>query len=137
VLNGPKVALLNHWSASDGDIFPDLFRRYGLGPLVGTRSWGGVRGIRGNWQMLDGGYITIPEEAPYDLDGKWIVENHGVDPDVVVENEPADLLAGHDRQLETAVAMMLKAIADHPPVSPAPPALVPAYPANGVVPGHD
>jgi len=134
VLNGPKVALLNHWSASDGDIFPDLFKRYGLGPLVGTRSWGGVRGIRGNWQLLDGGYITIPEEAPYDLDGKWIVENHGVDPDVVLENEPAELLAGHDRQLETAVSMMLKAITDHPPVRPAPPPLLPAYPASGIVP---
>ena len=133
VLNGPKVALLNHWSASDGDIFPYLFKQYGLGQLVGTRSWGGVRGIRGNWQMLDGGYITIPEQGMYNLDSTWAVENHGVDPDVEIENMPADLLAGHDAQLETAVAMMMKAIAGKPAGLPAPPPLLPAYPQSGIV----
>ncbi|HEY2482006.1 MAG TPA: S41 family peptidase [Caulobacteraceae bacterium] len=135
VLNGPKVALLNHWSASDGDIFPYLFRLYGLGPLVGTRSWGGVRGIRGNWRLMDGGYVTIPEEALFTTDSRWAVENHGVDPDVEVENQPADLLAGHDAQLETAVAMMLKAIANRPASLPTPPPLTPAYPESGIVPG--
>jgi len=134
VLNGPKVALLNHWSASDGDIFPYLFRQYGLGKLVGTRSWGGVRGIRGNWQMMDGGYITIPEEATYALDSKWAVENHGVDPDVEVENMPADLLAGHDAQLETAVDILMKQIAGKPAGLPPPPPLIPAYPESGIVP---
>jgi tricorn protease len=133
VLNGPKVALLNHWSASDGDIFPYLFHAYGLGKLVGTRSWGGVRGIRGNWQMMDGGYITIPEEAIYTLDRQWAVENHGVDPDIDIENLPADLLAGHDAQLETAIDLMLKAIAGRPPGLPAPPPLLPAYPPSGIV----
>ncbi len=133
LVNGPKVALLNHWSASDGDIFPYLFKLYGLGPLVGTRSWGGVRGIRGNWQMLDGGYITIPEDALYTPDSQWAVENHGVDPDVEVENQPADLLAGHDVQLETAVSMMLKAIAGKSPGFAPPPPLVPPYPASGMV----
>ena len=134
VLNGPKVALLNHWSASDGDIFPYLFRQYGLGKLVGTRSWGGVRGIRGNWQMMDGGYITIPEEATYTLDSKWAVENHGVDPDVEIENMPADLLAGHDAQLETAIDMLMKQIAGKPAGLPPPPPLIPAYPESGIVP---
>jgi tricorn protease len=134
VLNGPKVALLNHWSASDGDIFPYLFHAYGLGKLVGTRSWGGVRGIRGNWQMMDGGYITIPEDALYTLDRQWAVENHGVDPDIDVENLPADLLAGHDAQLETAIDLMLKAIAGKPSGLPAPPPLLPAYPPSGIVP---
>ena len=134
VLNGPKVALLNHWSASDGDIFPYLFHLYGLGKLVGTRSWGGVRGIRGNWQMMDGGYITIPEEALYTLDSQWALENHGVEPDVEVENQPADLLAGHDVQLETAVDLLLKAIAGKPAALPPPPPWIPAYPANGIVP---
>jgi tricorn protease len=133
VMNGPKVALLNHWSASDGDIFPYLFRLYGLGKLVGTRSWGGVRGIRGNWRMMDGGYVTIPEEALYTTDSKWAVENHGVDPDIEVENQPADLLAGHDAQLETAVDLMLKAIANRPAGLPPPPPLVPAYPESGIV----
>jgi tricorn protease len=134
VLNGPKVALLNHWSASDGDIFPYLFHAYGLGKLVGTRSWGGVRGIRGNWQMMDGGYITIPEDALYTLDRQWAVENHGVDPDIDVENLPADLLAGHDAQLEAAIDLMLKAIAGKPSGLPAPPPLLPAYPPSGIVP---
>ena len=133
VLNGPKVALLNHWSASDGDIFPYLFHLYGLGKLVGTRTWGGVRGIRGNWQLMDGGYITIPEDAVYTLDSQWSVENHGVEPDVEVENLPADLLAGHDAQLEAAVDLMLKAIAGKPAGLPPPPAPLPPYPPAGNV----
>jgi tricorn protease len=134
VLNGPKVALLNHWSASDGDIFPYLFHLYGLGKLVGTRSWGGVRGIRGNWQLMDGGYITIPEDALYTLDSQWALENHGVEPDIELENMPADLLAGHDAQLEAAVDLMLKAIAGKPAGLPRPPPWLPAYPPNGIVP---
>jgi len=134
VLNGPKVALLNHWSASDGDIFPYLFHLYGLGKLVGTRSWGGVRGIRGYWQMMDGGFVTIPEDALYTLDSQWALENRGVEPDVEVENLPADLLAGHDAQLEAAVDLMLKAIAGKPAGLPPPPPWIPAYPSNGIVP---
>ena len=133
VINGPKVALLNHWSASDGDIFPYLFKQYGLGQLVGTRSWGGVRGIRGNWRMMDGGYITIPEDALYTPDRVWAVENHGVDPDVEVEDMPADLLAGHDAQLETAVDLLMKQIAGKPAGLPKPPPLLPPYPPSGMV----
>ena len=133
VLNGPKVALLNHWSGSDGDVFPYLFRLYGLGKLVGTRSWGGVRGIRGYWQLMDGGYVTIPEDAMYALDSQWMIENHGVDPDIEVEDQPADLLAGHDAQLETAVDLMLKAIAGKAGGLPPPPPALPAYPADGMV----
>lgn len=134
MIGGPKITLLNHWSASDGDIFPWLFRRYGLGKLLGTRSWGGVRGIRGNWAMMDGGSVTIPEDALYTPDSVWAVENHGVDPDIVVENEPADLLSGHDKQLETAVDLMVKAIGNTPAGLPPPPPLIPAYPPAGVVP---
>jgi tricorn protease len=134
VLNGPKVTLLNHWSASDGDIFPYLFRQYGLGKLIGTRSWGGVRGIRGDWQMMDGGFVTIPEDALYDLSGAWAVENHGVDPDIEVENLPADLLAGHDRQLETAVDVLMQQLAAKPVALPPPPPLLPPYPSSGIVP---
>ncbi|HEX4180994.1 MAG TPA: S41 family peptidase [Caulobacteraceae bacterium] len=133
LVNGPKVALLNHWSASDGDIFPFLFKQYGIGKLIGTRSWGGVRGIRGNWSMMDGGYITIPEEAMYTPDSEWAVENHGVDPDIEIENMPADLLAGHDAQLEAAVDLMLKAIAGKPAGLPPPPPLLPPYPRSGMV----
>ncbi|MEO1969687.1 MAG: S41 family peptidase [Sphingomonadaceae bacterium] len=131
---GPKVALLNHWSASDGDIFPYLFKKYGLGELIGTRSWGGVRGIRGEWPLMDGGYITIPEFAMYNTEGQWAIENHGVQPDIVVENDPADLLAGHDKQLETAVAVLMQKLQGKSFTPPAPPPLVPAYPADGIVP---
>jgi len=125
---GPKICLLNQFSASDGDIFPYYFRKYGLGPLLGMRSWGGVRGIRGYWNMLDGGYITIPEDSLYGTDSQWVIENHGVDPDMVVENEPGELLAGHDRQLETAVGYLMDKLKAHPESLPPPPPLLPAYP---------
>jgi tricorn protease len=135
VLNGPMITLINHFSASDGDIFPYYFRKYGLGKLLGTRTWGGVRGIRGEWTLLDGGYITIPESAVYTLDSQWAIENHGVDPDYEVENEPGELLAGHDKQLETAVSLMLKAIESKAAGLPPQPAWLPAYPPEGNVPG--
>jgi len=82
---------------------------------------------------MDGGYITIPEDALYTPDRVWAVENHGVDPDVEVENMPADLLAGHDSQLETAVDILMKAIAGKPAGLPPPPPLTPPYPPSGMV----
>src|SRR5260221_2251148 len=97
VLNGPMVCLLNEFSASDGDIFPYRFRHYKLGPLIGKRSWGGVVGIRGSLPLVDGGYLNKPEFSRYDLEGKtWIMEGHGVDPDIVVDNDPAREFAGAD-----------------------------------------
>ncbi|MBB5606390.1 tricorn protease [Janthinobacterium sp. S3M3] len=111
LLRGPKVVLVNHWTGSNGELFPYLFQQYGLGQVVGTRTWGGLRGYNGDTPLLDGGYITIPVRAVLDLNGKAVVENHGVDPDMEVENMPADLLDGHDAQLETALSLMLKAIA--------------------------
>jgi len=142
MIEGPKITLLNHYSSSDGDIFPYYFRKYGLGKLVGTRSWGGVRGIRGTWPLLDGGYITVPEDSLYDLDGSWNIENHGVDPDVSVEDVPdegmgtgtADGLADRDTQLETAVRMLNDALGRAPHKLASPPPLLPAYPKNGEVP---
>lgn len=104
--HGPKVCLLNQWSASDGDIFPYHFRNYGLGKLVGKRSWGGVIGIRGGNNLVDGGFVTMPEFGHYSVDGKWVIENRGVDPDIEVENLPGDVMAGKDAQLERAIAMM-------------------------------
>jgi tricorn protease len=135
VLAGPKICLINHYSASDGDIFPWYFKQYGLGKLLGTRTWGGVRGIRGEWTMMDGGYVTIPEEAVYSMTSQWVIENHGVDPDIELENQPADLMAGHDKQLETAVDLLVKQIGNAPAGLPKPPPLLPAYPADGNVPG--
>ncbi|MEI9963702.1 MAG: S41 family peptidase [Caulobacteraceae bacterium] len=111
-----------------------MFHTYGLGKLIGTRSWGGVRGIRGNWRLMDGGYITIPEESLYTTGSQWAVENHGVDPDIEVEDQPADLLTGHDAQLETAVAVLMEQIAGKPAGLPAPPPLLPPYPPSGIVP---
>jgi tricorn protease len=128
ILNGPKVCLLNHYSGSDGDLFPFYFRKYGLGPLIGTRTWGGIRGIRGDWGLLDGGYITVPEDAIYDLDSQWAIENHGVDPDIVVDDSPSDWESGHDVQLEAGVNYLLEALKKAAPVLPPPPPLLPAYP---------
>jgi tricorn protease len=125
---GPKVCLMNHYSASDGDIFPFYFRKYGLGPLIGTRTWGGVRGIRGDWALLDGGYITIPEGALYGLDSQWVIENHGVDPDMPVDDSPADWMQGRDVQLQAGVDYILAEMKKHPASLPPPPPALPAYP---------
>jgi tricorn protease len=133
ILYGPKVCLLNHYSGSDGDLFPFYFRKYGLGPLIGTRTWGGVRGIRGDWSLLDGGYITIPEDATYELDSQWAIENHGVDPDIVVDDSPSDWESGHDVQLEAGVNYLLEALKKTAPTLPPAPPLLPAYPPG--VPG--
>ncbi|HTQ12702.1 MAG TPA: PDZ domain-containing protein [Rhizomicrobium sp.] len=134
LIDGPKACLLNQNSASDGDIFPYYFRKYGLGPLIGMRSWGGVRGIRGYWSLLDGGYITVPEDSLYDVDSHWNIENHGVDPDMVVDTDPAGMLSGHDAQIETAVNYLLKMMAKRPAGLPQPPQPLPAYPPRGQVP---
>lgn len=109
---GPKVVLINQWSGSNGELFPYLFQQYGLGKAVGMRTWGGLRGYNGNVQLADGGFITIPSRAVYDMEGIEVVENHGVDPDVEVENMPSDLLNGHDAQLEKAVKLMMDTISD-------------------------
>lgn len=131
---GPKACLINNYSASDGDIFPYYFRKYGLGPLIGTRTWGGVRGIRGDWTLLDGGYITVPEDSLYGVRSEWVIENHGVDPDIRVDTDPGQLLAGHDAQLETAVNYLMAQLKKHPVRLPPPPAPLPAYPPQGQVP---
>ena len=88
VVRGAKVCILNETSASDGDIFPYMFRQAGLGPLVGKRSWGGVVGISGRGPLIDGGRVFVPEDGTNDEAGRWVIEGHGVDPDIVVENEP-------------------------------------------------
>jgi tricorn protease len=124
VFTGPMVALLNETSASDGDIFPAMFRAAGLGPLIGKRSWGGVIGISGRGPLVDGGRIYVPEFGFATPDGRWTIEGHGVDPDVVVDNPPEEVLAGRDPQLERAIAEVLARLAERPaalPPRPAPP----------------
>lgn len=108
---GPKCMLLNEFSASDGDIFPYRFKTYGMGKLIGKRSWGGVVGIRGTLPLLDGGTLNRPEFSRYDREGKeWIMEGYGVDPDIVVDNDPAEEYAGKDAQLDKAIELMLEEI---------------------------
>ena len=108
LVRGAKVCILNETSASDGDIFPYMFRQAGLGPLVGKRSWGGVVGISGRGPLIDGGRVFVPEDGTNDEAGRWVIEGHGVDPDIVVENDPKSVIAGRDPQLERAVTELVK-----------------------------
>ncbi len=101
---GPMVALCDEFSASDGDIFPYRFKSLGLGKLIGKRTWGGVIGIRNSLPLIDGGQFFKPEFAPYSKEGKeWVIESHGVDPDIVVDNDPAKEFHGEDQQLDRAI----------------------------------
>ncbi|HEY7427819.1 MAG TPA: PDZ domain-containing protein, partial [Gemmataceae bacterium] len=122
---GPKVCLLNEFSASDGDIFPYRFRQHKLGKLIGKRSWGGVVGIRDTLPLLDGGYLNRPEFSRYDVDGKtWVIEGVGVPPDIEVDNDPAREHAGIDDQLDRAIKEILTELKtrekDLPPPPPYP-----------------
>jgi len=128
VFHGHLVCLLNQTSASDGDIFPARFKKSGLGPLIGKRSWGGVVGISGTGPLIDGGTIYVPQQATNDVDGSYIIEGHGVDPDIEVENDPASVIAGRDPQLERGLEEVLKAMEREPrklPTRPADPVKTP------------
>jgi Tol biopolymer transport system component/C-terminal processing protease CtpA/Prc len=111
---GPKAMLINGLAGSGGDMFPWLFRFHKLGPLIGTRTWGGLVGISGNPRMVDGGSVTVPTFGFYETDGTWGVEGHGVDPDIEVIDDPALMQSGGDPQLDRAIAEMLKAVQERP-----------------------
>jgi tricorn protease len=128
VFYGYMACVTNHYAASDGDIFTYFFKMYKLGPVIGTRTWGGVRGIRGDIPLMDGGYVTRSEFSLYGVNSQWVVENHGVEPDYVVEDTPDKLAAGHDPQLEKAVDMLMEEIKAHPKVLPPVPPALPPYP---------
>jgi tricorn protease len=115
---GPKAMLINEYAGSGGDELPWLFRRFGVGPLVGKRTWGGLVGIGGYPSLMDGGYVTAPRIALWAPEGEYAVENRGVAPDVEVELDPAAWRAGHDSQLEKAVALVLDALAHRPAATP-------------------
>jgi tricorn protease len=125
LVNGPLVCLTNEFSASDGDIFPYRFRQHKLGKIIGKRTWGGVVGIRDALPLLDGGTLNRPEFSRYDVDGKrWVMEGYGVDPDIVVDNDPAREYAGHDDQLDRAIAEILEELkAKERKLPPPPPPL--------------
>ena len=120
---GPMVALLDGNSASDGDIFPAMFREAGLGPLIGKRSWGGVVGISNHGQLIDGGTVNVPESGFANKNGEWIIEGYGVDPDIEVDNDPQSVMQGKDPQLERAITELMSKLKNPVklPPKPAPP----------------
>ncbi|MEZ6037725.1 MAG: S41 family peptidase [Planctomycetota bacterium] len=120
---GHLACLLNETSASDGDIFPAMFRRMNLGPLIGKRSWGGIIGITNRGMLMDGGTVNVPEFGNTEPGPEWTIEGRGVTPDIEVDNDVFSLLQGKDPQLEKAIEVLLDKIKKDPrPVPVAPPA---------------
>jgi tricorn protease len=117
-ITGPKVMIVNELAGSGGDAFPWYFQQEKIGPVVGTRTWGGLVGISSSIPLMDGGTVTAPEFAFWSLEkgGNWIVENHGVDPDYLVEQRPDLEVSGHDPQLEKAIELINQQLKNSPPV---------------------
>ena len=114
---GPKVLLINKYSASDGDLFPWSFKATKIGTVIGTRTWGGIVGISGSLPYMDGTDIRVPFFTNYDAKtGQWIVENHGVDPDILIDNDPIKEQMGVDEQLNKAIEVALEQLKDRKPL---------------------
>jgi len=128
---GPKTMLVNGWSGSGGDAFPTFFRRADLGPIIGTRTWGGLIGISGAPTLVDGGGVTVPTFRQYGPDGEWFPEGRGVEPDIFVENDPESLAQGGDPQLERAIQEMLNALESWTPPQPPRPSYEDRTPSTG------
>jgi len=116
-IHGPKVMLADETAGSGGDLLPWMFRKFQLGPIIGKRTWGGLVGILGYPELMDGGEITAPNLAFWTENG-FSVENEGVPPDIEVEQTPKDVIAGHDPQLEKAIQVVMEELEKHPPVTP-------------------
>jgi tricorn protease len=114
VRRGPLITITDENAGSDGDIVTAMIQEHGLGPVVGTRSWGGVIGIEPGTKLVDGSTVTQPRHAIWIVNRRWSVENHGVDPDVEVPVPPQAWAQGLDPQLDTAVELALAAIAQTP-----------------------
>ena len=112
------VMLTNRMAGSGGDMLPAQFRQLGLGPVIGTRSWGGLVGVSMFLGMVDGGGLTVPDYRVYNAQGRWIIENIGVEPDAVVEQKPAEMADGHDAQLQAAIDHLLGKLEAEPVVWP-------------------
>jgi tricorn protease len=112
---GPKVMIINQFAGSGGDAMPWYFRKAGIGPLVGMKTWGGLVGIGGYPELIDGGRVTAPRWAFYGLKGQWEVENHGIAPDIEIDLDPKLVRVGHDPQLERAVAVAMELLKKNPP----------------------
>jgi tricorn protease len=121
--DGPMAMLINGWSGSGGDLFPHYFKKAGLGPLIGRRTWGGLIGISGSPALIDGGSVTVPTFGIYSKEGQWVVEGYGVDPDIEVIDDPALLAQGRDPQLDRAIQEVEAALKKQPPAT-----RKPAYP---------
>jgi tricorn protease len=120
-IHGPMVMLINQYSASDGDLFPYAFEKHKLGTVIGMRTWGGVVGIRGSLPFIDGMNLLKPEFASYSADtSEWIVEGIGVEPDIVVDNDPAQEYKGIDTQLDKAIEVIVEQLKDYKDVPPIP-----------------
>jgi tricorn protease len=117
-IDGPKCILANEYAGSGGDAFPFYFRIRGLGPVIGKRTWGGLVGDSHELPLVDGGTVTMPDFGMFSVDGQWLVENHGVDPDIELENTPESVVNGHDLQLERAIQYELEQLAKKPPSRP-------------------
>jgi tricorn protease len=112
--HGHYVLLINRDTGSDGEIFSDAWKARNMGPVIGERTWGGAVGIEAHQNLVDGGGVTPPQFGEYNFKGEWIIEGHGVDPDIIVVNMPKDVLAGKDTQLERAIEVILDKIKNEP-----------------------
>ena len=117
-IQGPKVLIVNEQAGSGGDLFPWMWRKYGMGPIVGKRTWGGLVGVLGFPTLMDGGTITAPNLAIWTPEGGWIVENEGVAPDIEVEQTPAAVIAGRDPQLDKALEVVMAELNENPVAMP-------------------
>lgn len=114
---GPKVMLVNQYSASDGDLFPYAFKKHGMGKVIGVKTWGGVVGIRGSLPFIDGADLRKPEFASYSSDeSKWIIEGEGVEPDIYIDNNPSREYLGLDDQLDKAIEVILQELKNYKPI---------------------
>lgn len=120
--NGPMAMIINGWSGSGGDLFPHYFKKAGLGPLVGRRTWGGLIGISGSPALVDGGNVTVPTFGIFSKEGQWVVEGYGVDPDIEVIDDPALLARGVDPQLDRALQEVEASLKKNPPAATPKPA---------------
>jgi len=121
MINGPIVVLVNQYSASDGDLFPYGIKHYGIAKVIGVRTWGGVVGIRGTLPFIDGAVLNRPEFASYHPEtGEWILEGWGVEPDIVIDNDPYEEFMGKDTQLDKAIEVILQDMKIYPQIHPIP-----------------
>ncbi len=121
---GYYVLLINRDTGSDGELFSDAWKTRHIGPVIGQRTWGGAVGIEAHEGLVDGGTVTPPQFGEYNIKGQWVIEGHGVDPDIIVINMPKDVLNGKDAQLDKAIEVLLKEIKEQPK----PTFKLPAYP---------